>query len=154
MAHPGIECDASMSAPVTKIQQSDLDEGFGQLYKIVKSGICCLHGCGAPACLVNHDRSIPPYLCRAHLSDGSNTHFGEWVPTGSPYYEKWSCCGTTWKLCRCNKLEQKFMGLPISVTTEQEREADAETTRLLAQQDESERWERMINAGREEAYDR
>lgn len=145
----------SEGGSVMKITLADLNENFGELLEKARAGKCCLRGCDQPAALVVHDRSCPPYLCREHRSDGSLTHYGSWVPTGRAYYDMWNCCETTWKLCGCNRLEAKFReagGIPISA--EQIREADAESARLLAQQEENERWERMINAGREEAYDR
>lgn len=148
---------SGMSASIgsSKIQASDLSENFEHLVSKVRGGICCMPGCSDPSCLVNHDRSCPPYLCRKHLTDGSDTHFGSWVATSNQYYEKWDCCGTNWKLCRCQVLEDQFRALTdIPVTEEQTREADAVSARLVAQQEENERYERMINAGRDEAYDR
>ena len=138
-----------------KISLYDLDEGFPALLAKARAGTCCLPNCNEPSDLVVHSPEIPPYLCYKHLRDGSDTHYGSWVPTANPYYEKWDCCGTNWKLCSCTALRGKFTSdLNIPTTEDQICRATVEKARLLAEQEENERWARMVNAGQDEAFDR
>ena len=145
-----------MSEPrSSKILLSDLNEDFPALIAKVKLGLCCMPNCTEGSQLVVHSQDRPPILCRKHQNDGSDTHYGEWVATSNPYNDVWNCCGTNWKLCGCRKLKDMFDGIEgIPVTEEQKRNAQEESDRLVAQQEENERYERMINAGREESYDR
>jgi hypothetical protein len=128
---------------------------FGVMVAKVQAGFCCMPNCSEKAQLVVHSQDRPPVLCRKHQNDGSDTHYGEWVSVPGKYFEAWSCCDTNWKLCSCRKLVDLFDSVEgIPVTEEQKKNAQDEADRLTAQQEENERWERMINAGRDEAYDR
>lgn len=139
----------------TKVTIADHDENFPVLFEKVRNGICAVPNCEDKSQLVFYARHLKPYLCYRHQNDGSDTHYGSWVPTENPYYEKWDCCNTSWKLCHCSVFANLFQHRPeIPVTDEQQINADQKCHEAKLQQEENERYERMLNAGRDEAYDR
>lgn len=93
--------------------------------------------------------------CYAHQDDGSLQHYGSYLPTPNPYYHQWSCCHSSWKLSSCSALRDKFAGLQTIPRTERQQKNLEEKLEFLKwQQEENEKQERLMNAGREEYYDR
>jgi hypothetical protein len=131
-----------------KITYEDLTDGFPLLLDKVRSGRCCVKGCEEPTVIIRYDRSSKPIVCKGHYDNGELTHYGEWR-------DQWSCCNNSWKRTVCRMLVDKLGYCPdIPVSDEQLKEFDDEMERRRIVAEEQERWERILNAGREEAYDR
>lgn len=142
---------------VRSITQEDLDVDFPVLVKLAEEGKCVIPGCGNQSELIAHAPTEPPYLCYLHQNDGGHcTHFGQYVQSEkNAYYNIWSCCGNSWYNSKCNRLTSKILSVTTIPTTERQRKnCQDELRRLKEQQEEQERYERMLNAGRDEAYDR
>lgn len=122
----------------------------------VMAGKCCVPDCENSSQLYLSFRDDPPMFCDAHLLDGSETHYGEYKPTKNPYYDVWTCCGSSWKICTCKKLRNYLSAfaarIPIS---DLQRENFREKERRAEEQaEENRRMEAMYAAGHDEAYDR
>lgn len=138
-----------------KLTVADVEEGFAVMVERVRSGSCCIPGCENPAQLIIYARSDPPFLCDRHQDDGEETHTGEYIPTANPYYHKWTCCDSTWKKCMCGALSAKLRSLSdVPVTAAHFSRADEKDEEAKRRQEENERWERLMNRGQEESYDR
>lgn len=139
-----------------KVTVDDLNEGFSQLVQLAEEGKCVIPGCGAQSELVAHLPTDPPILCYFHQNEGNYTHFGDYAQSQkNPYYNIWTCCDNSWFNSKCHQLMSKFGSRRTISTTERHKKNCAdELERLKVQQEEQERYERMLNAGRDEYYDR
>lgn len=136
-----------------KITYEDLTDGFPHLLEKVRSGRCCITGCEEPTVIIRYDRSSKPFVCKTHNDNGELTHYGDWRYENRA--EQWSCCNNNWKLTVCRVLVDKLGHCPdIPVSAEQLKEFDDEMKRRRIVAEEQERYERMLNAGRDECYDR
>jgi hypothetical protein len=139
-----------------QITQEDLNENFPELLRLAEQGLCVIPGCGKASELVTYAPNENPILCYEHVDDGSLTHCGEYLPSQkNAYYNIYTCCSNSWKLSKCSRLTEKFRGITSIPRNDQQQKNMEERLEFLKRQaEEQERYERMINAGREEAYDR
>jgi hypothetical protein len=139
-----------------KITIEDLQEPkFQELVRRAEEGYCVVPGCNNLSELIHYLPGDPPILCYTHQDDGTLTHYGEYQQTKNPYYQIYTCCDSAWKLCKCSQLCNKFAGMTSIPVTDRQRQNMADRLEFYKrQQEEQERYERMMNAGHDEYYDR